>query len=731
MSIYDKQSIQFKRLLLEINYDKVTVDDILLKVEPFLGEDIHQNNLFLDKVKAEVLSDDFDLNFLRKLRDKSSKERFLNLSKKREKLIIAYNILMSKYGSRMKELTKDDDDRYLFKNKTLASEFEKEERHHPRNKDLPHGFVRRGDFVGIAVQKTELTEFLEPVIRSSFCTVCANIKAPYQLKDLNAEKWKRVFEFKDQSGILKQITVPLDKLRSDAKFCFSEFAHKGFYFNHDNRSLFFKLACEFAPKETLYYSDKKGWTDDFSAYCTKNAGYSIKEDVRFYLGYGAEGKIQGSTLHEFNQSIGRYAVDNPNIMISLLLPLCGPMLALIGHKNFGVHFHGSSSCGKTTLSEVMASVSACDVSSWRTTDNALESTALNANDQCLILDEIGQCKPESLSEAIYMLGNGEGKKRMSSSGETADPKEFRLIFQSNGELTLKSQIGLSRINKEVRAGQQVRVIELPCHYKYGAFHSLHDKADGVEFSSHLMKSSKLCRGIVFDSFMKMLMIDQSRFTSYVTKKMSFFQEDVKSSLPVNADGQVHRVVANFSLIAAVGELASSLKIFDWPEGEPTKSMHVLLKSWISSRGGTQSFEYEDIKNRLKDLVLGKGSSKFEKVDRTKKSPSQKEQELKYGKSSGSYHEVVLDRIGFKIIEDADDIDADSLDQATNDKPIKVSYIILSKFLAERVLMKRIADSKDIMFRLISDGYIVGGEERRKVKGEIHRFFKIGNIGGLD
>lgn len=97
----------------------------------------------------------------------------------------------------------------------------------------------------------------------------------------------------------------------------------------------------------------------------------------------------------------------------------GQLLALLDDDGGGFHLLGSSSMGKSLSLKLAASVWGKPDSytkTWRSTDNALEGTASEHNDSFLPLDEISECDPKVVGKAVYMLANGQGKGRSTTTG---------------------------------------------------------------------------------------------------------------------------------------------------------------------------------------------------------------------------------------------------------------------------------------------------------------------------
>ena len=89
----------------------------------------------------------------------------------------------------------------------------------------------------------------------------------------------------------------------------------------------------------------------------------------------------------------------------------------------------------------------------------------------------------------FVLANGQGKTRAGKYGEMRLPARWRLVFLSTGEVTLESH--LASIGKRVKAGQQVRVIDLSADAgaQMGVFNQSHGM-NAADLADHLKQQSR-------------------------------------------------------------------------------------------------------------------------------------------------------------------------------------------------------------------------------------------------
>jgi putative DNA primase/helicase len=170
------------------------------------------------------------------------------------------------------------------------------------------------------------------------------------------------------------------------------------------------------------------------------------------------------TLADWRAGVGTLAGGHVLPRLAISAAIAGPLLFLAGGEGGGVHFHGLSSRGKTTILQAAASVwgrGASDgyVRTWRATANGLEGGAALATDTALVLDEMGVLDSREAAAAIYALANGGGKQRAGRDGALREPKSWRVSIVSSGEIPFEAK--LTEGKSKARAGQMIRLLDIP------------------------------------------------------------------------------------------------------------------------------------------------------------------------------------------------------------------------------------------------------------------------------
>jgi putative DNA primase/helicase len=317
------------------------------------------------------------------------------------------------------------------------------------------------------------------------------------------------------------------------------------------------------------------------------------------------------TLVEWQQAIGQYAVGNSRLAFVISAALASVCLHLMREDNIAFHFAGASSIGKSTLLHCAASVMGAPLYSWRTTDNALEGIAAMSNDNVLLLDELGQIDGKAAASIAYMLGNGQAKTRANKYGATRPIQHFRNLVLSSGEIGLAHK--LAENDRQQRAGEMVRFIELPADagQQLGLFETLHGYPDSRSLADHLRTAAGHYQGMIMDAFLVMLTHDDRPAIINTLKKLQ--EKWAAHHIPHEANGQVARVGRKFALVAAVGELANSAGILNWPDNTASHAVATLFAAWQQEQHGQDSFEVSKTAAALQHFIATHGNSRFEQL----------------------------------------------------------------------------------------------------------------------
>lgn len=471
----------------------------------------------------------------------------------------------------------------------------------------------------------------EPIFFCSFVKPLGLARSP------KGQDFALLLEMRNPDGALVQFLLRLEDLHlGGGEVARIEFARRGGYFGPGIRAR--QLFADFINAimrhsrnlPRLLLADRTGWiksSGKFSFVLPDNA-----------IGQGAEKIImpQATTSDapgfevstnsaEWNNHLGRYCIGNSRLILAVCAALAGPILAILNREGGGLHLVGPSSCGKTTVLRLAASVMGDPSTTVKTLDataNALESAAALANDALLVLDELGQAGPEAVGGLVYKLASGIGRGRADQRGEARHRKSWRALFLTTGETDLETM--LRGIGKRPAAGQQLRLANIPAVPEggYGIFEELHGLPTGAVLSDHIRQATGQHHGAVFRAFLEHLVNELNTDPDGLRDRFnSTIKTFVAEVAPPGSDGQVVRVAGRFGLLAAAGEYAARSGVLGWPEGDATWGIQECFLAWLQRRGGHGPLEIKNLLEIFEGWLQANGEGRFVPMDGDHKGPA--------------------------------------------------------------------------------------------------------------
>lgn len=475
---------------------------------------------------------------------------------------------------------------------------------------MPDGF--RLSSKGVEYLKTIKPNKNLDDITEEWRELCGHLRVTHYTRNKHGECWGRILEIIDKDNRVKTLTISMDMLAGDGTLLREKLLDLGLYVPQERgaREKLNTYISRFEPPLKALCVDRVGWHHNNYVLPHKVYGICEKEKIVLQSQITTSYELKG-TLQEWQENIGKYAMGNSRIQFAIMAALTAPFLDLLKEENFGFHFSGASSIGKTTGLHVAKSMWGNSVNSWRTTDNAAESLAKGANDALLLLDELSQVDGNAADAMAYMLGNGSGKARANRNGDSRVINKFRLIFLSSGEIGLEAK--LSESKKLYKAGQSVRLIEIPADAGagHGIFENLHGFENGDRLATYFRKASDESVGSVINRLLEWLVVHKEDATKLVQECRETWLKN--NPLAKKADGQIGRVARKFAFIAAVGEVATQLGLLPWSTGEASKVCTRIFNDWLQQRGGNEPHEFTETISRLKLFIEEHGNSRFEDI----------------------------------------------------------------------------------------------------------------------
>ena len=441
--------------------------------------------------------------------------------------------------------------------------------------------------------------------------ICSPLYLDAVTTDAHGGNYGRLLRIKSTLGKWTTWAMPMNMLRGDCSDLRGELLGMGVEIDPFARNLLAVYLQDRAPKRRIQCALQTGWAStDYKAFVLPDTVIGPQSaSVAYQSGErGSEEYTLSGTLEGWQAGTAALAVGNPLLVLALSAAFAGPVLARCNAESGGIHLIGDSSTGKTTAVE-----SACSVwggpnfkRSWRTTGNGLEGAAALFNDSLLALDEISECDPRQVGEVVYMLGNGRGKQRAGRTGSARAVARWRSSVISTGERSIATT--MTEGGHRVKAGQSVRLLDVPAKRTYGAWDNLHRYATGTAFSDALKIEAATHYGHGGRAFLEKLTRDHD-------DSFSAALDTIKGRDEFQApggEGQAKRAAGRFAVLALAGELATSYGITGWETGEAIKAAAVGFAAWLSLRGGMGQGNAErgQIAERITSFIERHGDSRF-------------------------------------------------------------------------------------------------------------------------
>lgn len=423
-----------------------------------------------------------------------------------------------------------------------------------------------------------------------------------------------LLEFRDLNGKTRRWAMPRNMLRGSCEELRGELLDQGVEIHE--RSRLAEWLQYRPPKRRVVAATTTDWAAAGKSFVLP---YRVIGDQREVIYQSESATTDGAAsargeLSIWRDQVAALCVGNPVLALSVCAALAGPLLAKVHHHSAGIHWTGDSSTGKTTALHVGASVwgGSAFVRTWRATANGLEGAAAALNDTLLCLDEISEADPKQVGEIVYSIANGIGKSRATRIGAARRIHRWRLTLLSTGERTLRAT--MAEGGKQAKAGQEVRLLNIPAARAHGAFDVLHGFADGRALSDHLKSGTAEHHGHAGPAFVERLLGDTRDLGGELKQVMD---------MPCFAapDSQAGRAAKSFAMFGLAGELAIGYGILPWPTGEAVRAAATGYQLWLSARGAGLT-EHRQILDSIADFIARHGDSRFSEKGRDLERPVQ-------------------------------------------------------------------------------------------------------------
>ena len=429
-------------------------------------------------------------------------------------------------------------------------------------------------------------------------------------RTLGDSDWLYVIHALNQIGQWKELRIPRETL-FERNELLKLLGREGIYADPGHKEELVLYLQNFPCQRTLISVDRIGWDAAVEKFIlpekviTKSEHGSEEEVILSSIAQHYIAGIKCSErLVDWQNQVALPCLGNSRLELGIFCALLPPMLRVLRLHNFGVHFHGTSSLGKSTIMQVAASVwgdPARICHHWHATDNALEGLAYCHNDALLILNEVGQGDKSKVGGMIYMLGNGEGKARARINGQIRPSKTWLLGVLSTGEKTIAEHIRES--GQRVMGGQTVRMVDVSVEMQQGqgVVENLNGFPDPSTMVKELEQATLRFHGTASEAFIEALVREKD--DPEFLDNFKAFRERFFNALPsAERSPEVLRIIAHFCHMAFTGEFAIFHGILPYPPDTAFQTTLRIVAEYEASRGGSEGFDIlEAIRNLRRQL----------------------------------------------------------------------------------------------------------------------------------
>ncbi|KQU80385.1 MULTISPECIES: DUF927 domain-containing protein [unclassified Rhizobacter] len=442
--------------------------------------------------------------------------------------------------------------------------------------------------------------------------LCSRLVVTARTRSDDANGWGYLLQFADPDGNPKSWAMPSSMLGGDSTEWACRLRDMGLQMAAGNkaRAMVAQYIDSRKPVDRVTCTDRVGWHGGVYVLPSDCVGETDGRRFVFQSEAGMEDTYRREgTLQQWRENIAAKCVGNSRLVFALSCAFAGPMTRLAEMESGGFHLRGDSSMGKTTALRIAASVWGRPnyMQRWRTTDNALEATAVQHCDSLLILDEFGQLDPKVAGECAYMLANDQEKGRATRNGLARKRRTWRLLFLSSGELSLAQH--MEAASKTPRAGQEVRMLDIPLDAGagMGGLEELHGHGGPAALADDIVTAAAKTYGQAGHAWLEWACKHHAELPARLADMIRTYRDDF---VPEGAAEQVRRAGARFALVAAAGELATEAGITGWVKGEARAALSRCFNAWIESRGHSGNGEDYAMHRQVRKFLELHGAGRF-------------------------------------------------------------------------------------------------------------------------
>jgi putative DNA primase/helicase len=319
------------------------------------------------------------------------------------------------------------------------------------------------------------------------------------------------------------------------------------------------------------------------------------------------------TLKQWHKQIGVLIVDNPILLAMTCTSIGSIFLGRLGLGSSMHNYCGPKGLGKTLGLQCAASPfgNAIDpaqgaqaqdpafIARFNGTINGFEALLGSYSPLPVLLDELTESSASVVYQSCYMMAAGEGKHRMTSTGEAAVRERWQSNIIVSAEVTIADTIAAS--GKAMHGGQSDRAIDIPIGdvgvlNNYGSFASF-DAA-----TSHLKRACSEQYGTAGEAIFQYC----SDNPDVVDALLAMAPDIENELLPADCGPGERRVVKRFAAAVVAGRIAVMAGVFDDDAVEKINTaIKLVISLWWGARAGSLLRVRRFLDENHGEILMGK------------------------------------------------------------------------------------------------------------------------------
>ncbi|MBK5966464.1 hypothetical protein CCR95_20895 [Thiocystis minor] len=523
----------------------------------------------------------------------------------------------------------------------------------PRSIQAPDGWKLTRSMVFEAREKKDETEYLP---------VCGHLRVTGRTNGAHGD-WGLVLAFRDHDG--KEIVppaIPAERLHEDAGILARELARQGLKIIPGKEKRLLSYLASWETDVRILSAKRLGWLEDPTGalsfvmpdrVITRDGTKQVVFQPDRYSPTVRTVHASG-TLAQWQIKVAAPVCRHRPMLFALCAGLTPALLAFAeAGDSFVIHFWGKTSRGKTTVGQISASPWGCAadpndapsltfIRRWNVTGNGLEGLAESHSDMPLVLDELGSSTVGDIRPLIYQLAGGQGKTALNSAREMKEPRSWRTIAISTGELSLHARMsdpdGDGTRTRNVKGGLTHRALDVEIADIAGA-------SPASERESVVSGVKVACARTYGTAGPELVRLIAEQFSSasaarqYVRDQVAVVTASLIADQSIPAE--TARAVRRFALIAVAGEFAAHAGLIPVEASEVRAAVKEVVTAWL---GASAETDEDRIVSSVRAFIL-KHESRFQRIN-------EPEPETRTGRYGNEYpaptraSEPVRDRAGY-------------------------------------------------------------------------------------